>query len=93
MAFRSERINVTDEPTEVFASDADDSNLGKSVTIRNRSEVALDVGGPDVAAGAGYELEPDDEISLDMEAGEPIYLVAADPGPHRIDVLWGGVAS
>lgn len=91
MTVRGARVNVTNQPTQL--SSGDDNREGESVLIRNRSGVALDVGGPDVVSGAGFELLANEDMTVDgLLTGNVVYAVGPGAGPYRVDVLRNGVA-
>jgi hypothetical protein len=57
----------------------------QKVHVRNRDATSsVDLGGPTVAAGAGYELRPGEELTLDLG---PDDLYAVSSGAVRVDVL------
>jgi hypothetical protein len=56
--------------------------------VRNRGSASIDIGGSDVATGAGFELAAGDVLAF--EGDEVLYGVAAS-GTVRIDVLRTGV--
>jgi len=57
----------------------------QKVHVRNRDATnSVDLGGPTVAAGGGYELRPGEELTLDLG---PDDLYAVSSGAVRVDVL------
>lgn len=92
MAVRGSRVGVTNAATPLNGGDAGDYREGKRILVTNRSAVSLDIGGEDVATGAGMELAVGEAMSMELERGEVVHAVAATAGPHRVDVLLGGVA-
>ncbi|WP_431897917.1 hypothetical protein [Nonomuraea sp. bgisy101] len=61
-----------------------------SLLVRNRGQVAADVGASDVAAGAGFELAPGDALSVDLAADSGLYAVTASGSTvlHVLQVAW-----
>lgn len=92
MAVHAVRVNVGAAPTALNANDAGDMSIGKSLVVRNRSATAVDIGGADVATGAGFQLDAGDVASVDLEIGEILFAVGPSAGPFRLDVLRLGVA-
>lgn len=92
MAVVAERVDVGTSPTALNGSDGSDYRSGKSLLIRNRATVSIDVGGADVAATAGFELAAGESISIALEPGEVVYGIVA-AATARVDVLRQGVVA
>lgn len=91
MAAHGLRVNVTNQATALNGSDSGDVHPGKSIVATNRSATALDLGGPNVATGQGFQLDAGDTVSIDLEHGETIYAVGPAAGPYVVHVLRTGV--
>lgn len=93
MAVAGVRVSVTDAATALDAA-TDDAYGGEGLVVRNRSQVAIDIGGSDVVVGSGFELLPGaspdwvgDTVTVPLSPQERAYGRAATAGPHRVDVL------
>ena len=93
MAVKPERMQIGTNPVIVLgpAHDRGDAKAGKGATIKNRSNVSMDLGDSTVATNQGYELDPGGELYVELEAGESLYVIAPSAGPHRLDVLRVGI--
>lgn len=59
----------------------------QKVHLRNRDATnSVDLGGPGVAAGQGYELKPGEELTLDL-GPDDLYAVRSGAADVRVDVL------
>ena len=57
------------------------------MTITNTSANGADIGGANVAAGAGYSLPAGATISLQLNAGDPIFAVRSGAADAILSVL------
>lgn len=90
MAVQGARVTVGTAPT-LLSGTPGDSVSGSRVTVRNASgTTAVDLGGPAVAAGAGYELAAGGVASFALDAGEGLYAVVG-LGDAPVHVLRTGV--
>lgn len=90
MALSSSRVTVTTDATVIVASASADPG-GVSVAVRNDDATAsIDIGGPDVASGAGFELAPGEVVSVDLGPTEKLYGIAA-AGTVSVHVLTSGI--
>jgi hypothetical protein len=81
MATRGRRITVGTTATKLTGATDDSSAL-----IRHRGTAPTDVGGSDVAVGAGFQLDVGDSLPADLGKGDDLYGIVAS-GTQRIDVL------
>jgi hypothetical protein len=84
VAVEGVRINVTSTATLI----ADGGGDGCNVAIVNGSTV-IDLGGPDVETGEGFQLAAAGSISMDLPPGDVLYGVTAS-GTSAIQVLMTG---
>jgi hypothetical protein len=91
MAPHGVRVQVTDEPTPLCVTENGDLVPGGSLLISNVSAGNLDLGGANVASGAGFELLATDATSAELKSDEILYAVAPDAGPYEVHVLRTGV--
>lgn len=100
MAVSAQRINVGDVrarlaqvavigPSETATRG---SHGGAVVLVRNRGAASVDIGGADVASGAGFELSAGVEREFHLDPGEALYAVSAAAAVNRCDVLRSGEA-
>lgn len=87
MAVHGTRVGVTGAPTPLNVDAAGDPVPGQSVILTNKGTVPLDIGGPTVASGAGYELAVGDTLSAELAHDEVVFAIGPDAGPHSIHVL------
>jgi hypothetical protein len=79
MAAKGYRVNVTEAVTEV-------SSEGQYVRVKNKGANTVDLGGPDVASGAGYELAANEVAEFDCTI-DPLYGICAAGLSTSIEVL------
>lgn len=73
-----------------LATPATDNVAGSSILVTNRHPSAsVDLGGSDVATGAGYELKAGESVTIDLDS-EGAYAVAA-AGTAPVHVLEQGI--
>lgn len=87
MAAKAARVPVAQSAVPLWATSP---GGGQSVLIRNGGTAPVDVGGPDVTAGAGFELQAGAALPVDLPPGEILYAVAAS-GTQSVHVLRTGV--
>lgn len=87
MAISGTRVTVGSAATALFTADSDASH----VTLRSRAAATnIDIGGPTVAVGAGFELQPGDSLTVPLTVGEVLYAIHATGGA-RLDVIRSGI--
>jgi hypothetical protein len=85
MPVTSARITVTTAAT--LLADQAEAIAPMTVTVKNAGTVSVDLGGPDVAAGSGYELTTSSPpITITLTADDhALYARATTTG--RVDVV------
>lgn len=78
MAVKSERIAVSTVAVPLNAAYPSDSVGGSSILIRPVGG-AIDVGGSDVAAGAGFAVADGEAMEWQLDREEVVFAVAAAP--------------
>lgn len=86
MAVTGARVTVTDEATAIVGDDTNTMSTGRT-RVRNEGGATIDLGGLDVASGAGYELADHGEIEVLLIGGDTLYGIAASGGSVEIQVL------
>lgn len=66
-ALKTDRIDVGTTPTRIGGTD---EVVSLNVVFRNRGAGPIFVGGPDVTATWGYQVDPGEGMSLDMLASD-----------------------
>lgn len=89
MAFQPARVTVTTTAT-LLTEAPDDYIKGQTVLVRNRGSASIFVGGPDVTADDGFEVQADELLSVDVDVDERLYGITAS-GTVLCHVLNGGV--
>lgn len=89
MAVSGKRVSVTTAATRLDTADSD-VVAGKSLAITNAGAAAVDLGPSTVTTGAGYSLGAGASVSLDLNAGEQLFAIAAS-GTVDVHVLESGV--
>ena len=93
MGIAASQHEVTNTASRVdTAEGANVADEMRAVVVNNQSSVSIFLGGSDVTTGDGFELEAGASLSIDLERGDALYAIAGSAGPHRLDVLAGGVA-
>ena len=54
------------------------NSAGCRLTVKNDGGESADLGSPDVAVGAGFELAEEETVELQLKAGEVMYAVSAE---------------
>lgn len=67
MAATSSRVTVTSAATRLDTSTAGGMSTS-ALLIRNRGASAVDLGGPTVVSGAGFQLDPGESATVDLAA-------------------------
>lgn len=77
MAIEGVRISVTTTATPLFS--AVDSRERGATAVTNRGGTAIDLGGPGVTSGAGFQLDAGQTITLDVNtgSGDLLYGISA----------------
>lgn len=89
MATDGRRINVGTTPSRL-TSEATTVGQKNSLVATNQGSASVDLGGPDVESGSGYELKVGATFSVDLEGKDAPYAVAAS-GTVRVDVFEAGI--
>jgi hypothetical protein len=66
-------VTVGTEATLLTVGVDENSDVDRSIALRNVGAVDVALGGADVAMDNGWLLEPDGEISFDITAGDLLY--------------------
>lgn len=85
MPVSSSRVTVTTAATQLVAV-VPSYNRVQSALVRNRAAVSVFIGGPGVTTGTGFELEPGDAATLDMNADDALWGIVAT-GTAEVAVL------
>jgi hypothetical protein len=75
------RVNVGTSATPIVAAASD----RHKTIIRNRGSVSIDIGGPGVTVGTGFELEVGYALALPAAPGDTVYGIATQT--CRVDVF------
>lgn len=89
MACKGLRITVTDAPTPLTPG-ATGVGERNAVWFKNKGTESVDIGGPDVETGEGYELEPGEGISSNILGHNDPHAVAESGHTVRVDVFGSG---
>jgi hypothetical protein len=90
MAVSAQRVTVTNSPTLLTSTPADGYTGTRRVQFHLPiGGAAVDLGGDDVSAGAGFEMLADEFVSVWVQPGEEIYGITAST--QVIHVLENGV--
>ena len=54
------------------------NSAGCRLTVKNDGGDSADLGPPDVATGAGYELAEEETVELQLKAGEVMYAISQE---------------
>lgn len=73
------RVSVGTAPTKV-------ADLTGSYAIQNKGAAIVELGGPAVAMGAGFELAATEKINLTVGVGDALYGIVA-AGTNVLQVL------
>lgn len=77
MATKSRRVNVPITTATQLDSAETDNMIGHSIIIRPPASGTVDIGGNDVAAGAGWSLTAGDApFTADLITGEHVWAVS-----------------
>lgn len=89
MAVEAQRVVVGDTPT-LLSRASTDSYDGSGIVVRPKMS-AIDIGGPAVVSGQGFEVAADETVSVDLEPREVIYGIASASSTVTVHVLRRGV--
>jgi hypothetical protein len=91
MAVVHERITVTDEITELSSNFA--GKDGQSLVVQNPIDgINVYIGGEGLTASSyGFLLNPNSDISIDLQNGESIYAIVGAEASQVVNVLRQGV--
>jgi hypothetical protein len=72
------RVSVGTTPTKIVGGTG-------TYSVQNKGSVIVELGGPAVAIGAGYELAATEKIQLTVGVGDDLYgIVAAATSPLQV---------
>lgn len=86
---RGSRVTVTTTATQLTGT-VNTREKGAAL-VRNRGAVSVDLGGPDVVTGAGFQLDAGETVPIDVDSGngDLLYAVTAS-GTCVVHVLAAG---
>jgi hypothetical protein len=68
-----------------------DHVVSVAVTLRNRGSVPVFVGGPDVSPDWGYQLDPGEGLSIDLDARDDGVWAVTASGSSAVHRLQRGI--
>lgn len=83
MAVSAARLTVGTSPVALNTA----AGCGERLTVFNGSANAADLGGPTVAAGAGYSLPANTSVSLELDPGDQVFAIRSAAADAVLSVL------
>ena len=73
----AERVTVDTTSGGVLIAQGPSVSKSHRLNVRNRGSVAVYVGPSGVTSSTGYQLDPGEQIGLELAAGETLYGITA----------------
>jgi hypothetical protein len=90
MTVKPAQTSVTTSAVRLDQATDTDHISGQSVLVRNRGTVAVFLGGSDVTSAAGFQLDPGEAATFDLDGTDQLWGLTAS-GTTTLHVLGGGV--